>query len=135
MGRLKRQKAFRKTMDFYRMHFGVRQPYKVLLMGTSSHACCKSKINVRSTAAVLSDRDVECLVPRAAADELTAIGSLARMPPCFDIQAGRGPIWHRSKTGMAAASPSAAEGILKLVVPTTGTTTLSAHRTRLYESH
>ena len=33
MGRLKRQKVYRKTMEFYRMHFGVQRPYKVLLDG------------------------------------------------------------------------------------------------------
>lgn len=103
------------------MHFGVQRPYKVLLDGNFLHACSKNKINVRDRlAAVLNDRDVDCLVPSAVVEELTAIGD-----PCEDAlhlastfkRAQDRSVQKKKKTGAVAGagSISAAEGILKLV--------------------
>lgn len=110
MGRLKRQKAYRKTLDFYRMHFGIKRPYRVLLDGNFVHACVKNNINVRDRlATVLSDPDVDCQVPEAVIQELTAIGE-----PCTDaLQLAS--TFKLARNRSSAAPKSAAEGILKLV--------------------
>ena len=75
MGRLKRQKQHRKTLDFYRMQFHFQRPFKVLLDGNFLHHCIKNNINVRDRlATALSDNSVVPLVPDQVVEELTNIG-------------------------------------------------------------
>jgi U3 small nucleolar RNA-associated protein 23 len=83
MGRLKRQKQHRKTLDFYRMQFHIHRPFKVLLDGNFLHACIKNNINIHDRlSTTLSDPQVQLLVPDEVIAELTGIGA-----PCADALA------------------------------------------------
>ena len=83
MGRLKRQKNHRKHLEFYRMQFQFKRPYKILLDGNFIHHCVKNNINVRDRLeTAFSDKSIQPYVPDEVIEELTEIGA-----PCAEALA------------------------------------------------
>lgn len=75
MGRLKRNKTYRKFLQFYDLNFQIRPPYRVLLDGNFLHAAVQNSVLVRDKVpALLGDAQASLLVPTAVVQELTQLG-------------------------------------------------------------
>ena len=75
MGRLKRNKTYRKCLQFYELNFGIRKPYRLVLDGNFMHTACRNSVPLRDKLpSLLGDPEAELLVPFAVVTELEKIG-------------------------------------------------------------
>ena len=63
MGRLKRNKTYRKCLQFYELNFGIRKPYRLVLDGNFMHTACRNGVLLRDKLpSMLGDPEAELLV-------------------------------------------------------------------------
>ena len=75
MGRLGRQKKYRKILKYYKINFKISAPFKVLLDGNFIHAALKNSVTLNEKIPkVLNDSTCDLLVPTIVLDELKKIG-------------------------------------------------------------
>ena len=80
MGRLKRNKTYRKCLQFYELNFGIRKPYRLVLDGNFMHLACKNGVLLRDKLpSMLNDPEAELLVPQAVVTELEKIGEPVKL--------------------------------------------------------
>jgi U3 small nucleolar RNA-associated protein 23 len=75
--RVSRAKSYRKWLRFFRIVYGVKPPYRVLLDGNFVHICLSHSIPIRERlAGVLQVQpdQIKLLVPRTVSAELAALG-------------------------------------------------------------
>ena len=75
MGRLKRNKTYRKYLQFYELNFQIRKPYRVLLDGNFMHTAVINGVLVRDKVpSLLGDTNADLQVPTAVVGELEKVG-------------------------------------------------------------
>lgn len=72
-----RAKQGRKTLNFFRISFGITPPYAILLDGNFIHACTQHKVDIISRLRKhLGGEKFTLFVPRSVVKELQALGKL-----------------------------------------------------------
>ena len=75
MGRLNRQKKYRKILKYYKINYKIKAPFKVLLDGNFIHASIKNSVTINEKIPkILNDPTCDLLVPNIVLDELEKIG-------------------------------------------------------------
>ncbi|XP_065910465.1 rRNA-processing protein UTP23 homolog [Dysidea avara] len=72
--KFKRYKHARKLISFYKMNYGVREPYQVLVDGTFCQAALKGKIYIKEQLPKYIGSSVQILTTRCAIEETRSIG-------------------------------------------------------------
>mmetsp|Transcript_148062 Transcript_148062/g.369116 ORF Transcript_148062/g.369116 Transcript_148062/m.369116 type:complete len:314 (-) Transcript_148062:105-1046(-) len=72
--RVKRQKNFRRSLRFYRLAFGVQQPYKVVVDGTFLTNALQNKIHVKEQLPKMLSGKVTPMVTTCMLNELRTLG-------------------------------------------------------------
>ncbi|CAM9290113.1 unnamed protein product [Choristocarpus tenellus] len=73
--RVTRAKQYRRYLRFFRIVYGITPPYKVILDGNFLHQCISTKVDIdRRLASVLQGASFRLYTPKAAQDELEALG-------------------------------------------------------------
>lgn len=75
MGRLNRQKKYRKILKYYKINFKISAPFKVILDGNFIHAALKNSVFINEKIPkILNDQNCDILVPNIVLDELEKLG-------------------------------------------------------------
>lgn len=73
--RVTRAKQYRRHLRFFRIVYNITAPYKVILDGNFIHGCISTNVDIEQRlASVLQGASLHLYVPRAARDELKALG-------------------------------------------------------------
>eukprot|EP00949_MAST-11_sp_MAST-11-sp1_P001794 g1794.t1 len=124
MGRLKRQKVARKTLNFFRITYGIRAPYKVLLDGNFLHVVSKrSSASIRDMLSKLLGEElpISIEVPAGVIGELESLGkpfeSTLQLAKSFKITRGKRGSKRKGQKAEEGNHDDAADSIGNIVGP------------------